>query len=183
VQLLPYEKNWTEIMSKDRKQKKPDIEEQLAAFTDQMLDENLTSSVEVTEENEELHELEETVSKLYKVLEDMPDEEIFAHMQAKIEARLQEQARIGKNATFRNWLKHLFTLPSTWHSQRSQQNLRLAISVAIIALIIIVVIPLLGSMGTTAPITATAQVKTTLPLIILSLVVIATIFWWTRRKP
>ena len=115
-----------------------DIDDQLADFTDQILNvESAKRDDDPFSPDPELRALEQTAQRLKNAFrDDGPSEKVIQRMHKKIAIQLQE--RVKTEPFWKRWM------PSRqgWHSQRSRQQLKLALSMTAVLMLFLISIPL-----------------------------------------
>jgi hypothetical protein len=103
---------------------KPDIEDQLATFTDLLLSEKTAKKDESPfAPDPELRALEETVFRLKNTFrEDGPSEAVIRRMQKNINREWQQQKIRASQPFWEKWLVIFQPTKQKWQSQRSRQR-------------------------------------------------------------
>lgn len=157
---------------------KNNIEDQLANFTDKLLDEkNAEMEGYSVSPDPDLQALQQTALRLKNALhEDSPSQAVIQRMHRNIVKQWQQQETKQNKPFWEKWL------PSRqkWHSQRSRQNLSVAISLAILVVLTVLAFPLLK--GTTLNQPAASGHNLSMGILVASGGLILFAIWFFRRK-
>ena len=127
-------------------------DDQLAEFTDQLLDSNAGENRNPFSPDPELRALERTAQRLKDTFhEDGPSAAVIQRMRQNIALQAQAQ-EVKASASF--WEKFLSVFKPSgqkWQSQRSRQRQSLTISLATLAVLILTSIPLLNKVSSSQP--------------------------------
>ncbi len=159
------------------------IEDQLADFTDQILDEESPKQGNPPFATDpELRALEQTVQRLKHAFdEDGPSEAAIRRMRKNIVMQWQAGER-KQNESFWEKITVVFNISRhKWRSQRSRQYQSLGFSLAAVAMVMLVSIFLLKGVGSEQP-AASGQTLSAGFLIAFSVLFLLTL-WFFRRKP
>jgi len=160
---------------------KPTVDEQLADFTDRILDQQSDQQGASLASDPELGELEQTALHLKNAFGDGdPSEVVIRRMRENIGVRWQQQEKATNESSWKKWLTALIPPQGNWQSQRSRQRWSIAISLVIIFALMLVGTPLLKDGGSNQP-AASGQILTPGVLAVVGGLVLITV-WLFRRK-
>ena len=161
---------------------KSTIEDQLADFTDRILAEEKVEQDEATfAPNPDLRALQQTSLRLKDAFgDDALDEEVIQRMQRNIIKQWRQQ-EVEKRVSVWQKLTGFFKgNDQKWQSQRSRQRLSMALSLATLAVLLLVAIPFLNNPGSGQP-GASGQNPSVFVLVAFGGLVLLTL-WLLRRK-
>ena len=155
-----------------------DIDNQLADFTDRILNKKNTNVDENPfSQDPELRALEQTALRLKNIIPDEgPNKAVIQRMHQKISMHAQQQER-KRNAPF--WMKW-FPARQGWGSQRSRQQLRFAISLVAVLILFLISIPLFIGANPDQP--AASGQTLDFGFLVISVGLFLFAVWFTRRK-
>jgi len=154
------------------------LEEHLADFTDNILDENTTQMDENPFASDpKLRALEQTALRLKNAFrEDGPSEEVIQRMRKNIALQWRQQEVKKKEPFWKKWLP----ARQQWQSHRSRQRVSMAVSLAILVVLMGLTIPLLIGTNLEQP-AASGQILSTGILVALAGLILLAV-WLYRNK-
>jgi hypothetical protein len=157
------------------------IENELAEFTDQILDESSTLDKIPLTPDPKLRALEQTVLQLKNTFkEDGPSEAVIQRMRQNIVMQWKQQE---SNVSLPFW-KKLYSLfkpdRQKWQSQRNRQRWNVAISLATVAVLMLIGIPLLNKVSSSQPAASGQNLNVSVVAAFGGLILLAV--WFLRRR-
>jgi len=154
------------------------IEEQLSDFTDNILDEK---TAEVDENpfasDPKLRALEQTALRLKNAFrEDGPSEEVIRRMRKNIRVQWQQQEAKKSEPFWKKWIP----ARQQWQSQRSRQRVSMAVSLAILVVLMVLTIPLLNGTNLEQPAASGQNLSTGILAALAGFILLAV--WLYRNK-
>ncbi len=130
-------------MTDNEKHRSPHIDNQLADFTDTLLSKDGEDKVELSTQDQEVRELQETVVRLHRAIgSDAPSKELARRIHTRLADEWKEAELNASAETFwQRWLKRLFPPRSTWQSSSRRQRRTALAAVATVILIAIILLP------------------------------------------
>ena len=169
------------MMNKSKKDN-DSVDEQLAAFTDQILEGNSEEDKISFPPDPEIRALQQTALHLKNAIpKDEPSEAAIYRMRQNIVMKWKQQ-NTKINEPF--WKRFFFARKSSeqkWQSQYSRQRQSQLISLAAIVFLLFVSIFLLGKVASFQPAVSGQNLNTSLFIAIGGLILLA--LWFYRRKP
>jgi hypothetical protein len=155
------------------------LDDQLAKFTDRALDGELTAQDEATLAPDlELRALEETVLRLRDAIpNDDPGEEVVSSMWGEIEKLSNWKAQKPLWQT----LKEIFLPRSNWRSRRTRQRWTFAVSITVIAVLLLVILPFMDEISSGLPGASGGQISYQLVFVILGILILLAVWLFRRR--
>lgn len=169
-------------MTKPRN-KNPNIQDQLANYTDALLAGKAVHQNEATfAPDSESRTLEETVLRLNTAFsDDDPDETTIQRMHKRIIEGWQQERQTISQSLWQRWAAGLQLSRGKWRSQHSRQRLSMALSLVALVLLMLIGIPFTDISGSNQPGASGQNVNVIVLVIFGSLVLVA--IWLNRRKP
>jgi hypothetical protein len=161
---------------------KLEFEDQLANFTDLILNEKTDKKDENPFASDpELCALEETVLRLKNALsEEGPSEAVIHRMQKNINREWRQQPFAAGKPFWKKWFAIFQPSRQKWQSQRSQQRLSMVTSLVILAALLLVSIPILNGTNFDQPAASGQNLNLGVLAILGGLILLAILFF--RRK-
>ena len=161
---------------------KLEIENQLANFTDRILNEKTDKKGEnPLAPDPELRVLEETVLRLKNTFsEDGPNEAVIRRMQKNINKQWQQQKVAASKPFLGKWFAIFQPSRQKWQSQRGRRRLSMVASLAILAALMLISIPILNGINFDQPAVTGQNLGAGLLVAFGGLVLSA--IWFFRRK-
>ena len=158
------------------------IEDQLADFTDYILAEERIERDEATFAlDPDLRALEETSLQLKDAFgDDTLDDEVIQRMQGNIIKQWHQQEGDTRVSVFQKLTGFFQGNGQQWRSQRSRQRLSMALSLATVALLLLVAIPFLNDSDSSQP-AASGQNIGVFVLVAFGVLILLAL-WLLRRK-
>jgi len=158
---------------------KLNLDDQLAEFTDRVLDGDTSAQDEATlAPDPELRALEETVLRLRDVIpNDDPGEEVVSRMWGEIE----KQSNVEGQKSFLQALKEIFAPRNNWRSRHARQRWTLAVSIVGITIMLLVIVPFMDAINSGLPGTGGGSNSYTLVFAILGILVLIALWLFRRR--
>ena len=164
-------------------QNKKTVEDQLADYTDRILTDKSVKQDEATfAPDPELRALEQTALHLQETFgsNDL-EEEVIQRIQRNVVKQWQQQREKAQQSIWQKWI-NVFKVPEQkWQSQRSRQRFSMALSFAILAVLLLVTVPLLSDPTPSQP-GASGQNPSALILVVFGALFLLAV-WIFRRKP
>ena len=159
------------------------IEDQLADFTDRILADKQVEQDEATlAPDPELRALEQTSLRLKHAFGNEPPEEAaIQRMQRNIIKQWKQEQAEASQSIWQKWFKYFKAPEQKWQSQSSRQRFSMAVSFAVIAVLLLVAIPLLNGPTSNQP-GASGQNCNSIALIVVGGLILLAV-WLFRRKP
>jgi len=158
------------------------IDDQLADFTDQILEENVEQDKSPFTPDPELRALEQTALHLKNAFyEDGPSEAVIQRMRQNILLQWKQQESKASEPSWKKFLSALKPPRQKWQSQRSRQRQSLAIYLATVAVLMLVSIPLLNKISSDQPAASGQNLNVSVVAAFGGLILLA--LWFFRRKP
>lgn len=158
------------------------IDDQLADFTDRILEESTEEDKNPFTSDPELRALEQTALHLKNAFrEDGPSEAVIQRMRQNIVLQWKGQESKASAPSWKKFLSALKLPGQKWQSQRSRQRWSLAISLATIAVLMLVSIPLLNKVSSDQPAASGQTLNASVVVAFVGLILLAA--WFFRRKP
>jgi hypothetical protein len=160
---------------------KPGIDDLLADFTDQILNEKVIREDETPFASDpELRALEQTALRLRNTFpNDGPSEEVIQRMRNNISAQWQQRSQEIK-PFWKKWQDLFQPSKREWQSQRTRQRLYMAVSIAVLAIFFIISIPFLNRASMDQP--AASEQNLIAGLLVASVGLVLLAIWLIRRK-
>lgn len=154
-------------------------DDQLAEFTDRVLDGETSAQDEATLAPEsELRTLEETVLRLKDAIpNDDPGEEVVARMWREIE----KQSSVRGKRSLLQALKEIFEPRNSWQSRHARQRWTLVVSIVGISILILVIVPFMDAINSGLPGTGGGSISNTLVFALLGLLILVALWLFRRR--
>jgi cation transport ATPase len=154
------------------------IEDELADFTDRILNDDFAKNDENSlSADPDLHALERTALRLKNAFhDDGPSKTVIQRMRQNIAMQQQQTEKAKSKPFWKNWIP----AKQKWHSQRSRRRFSMAISLALLAALMLVSIPFLNGNSTDQPATSVQNLNVSLVIVFSGLILLA--FWIDRRK-
>lgn len=157
------------------------IENKLADFTDQILEESTTPDKNPFTPDSELRALEQTVLRLKNTFkEDGPSELVIQRMRQNIVMQWKAQESTASKPIWKKLLSVFKPDRQFWLSQRSRQRLSMAISLGTIAVLMLVGIPLLNKINSNQPAASGQNLSVTVFVAFGAITLLAV--WFLRHK-
>ena len=159
------------------------IEEQLAEFTDHILNDDLHEQGEATHTPDpELRSIESTVRRLNAAFGNFePDETVLQEMRDNILERWRHQESKISNMIWNKWIKRINSSSQKWVPRQSRKRFGIATSLVTLVILLILAIPFMNSTGSGLP-GASGQSPSTYILIALGGLILL-IVWLYNRRP
>jgi hypothetical protein len=158
------------------------IEDQLADFTDKILEENKEEELNLTSLDPELRSLQQTILRLKSALpEDSPSEAVIQRMRQNVIQRWQQQEKKASEPFWNRFLPARKSPVQKWQSQESRRRQSLAISLAAGFFLLLVSIPLVNNVTSAQPAASGQNLNVTL-FIALGGGLFLLILWFFHRK-
>jgi hypothetical protein len=158
------------------------IEDQLADFTDQILEENANQDKNPFVPDPELRALEQTALRLKNAFrEDGPSEAVIERMRQNIVLQWKQQESKTSEPFWKRFLSACQPFGQKWQSQRNRQRWNLAVFLATAAFLMLVSIPLLNKVSSIQPAASGQNLNVTIFIAFGGLILLA--LWFFRRKP
>lgn len=158
------------------------IEDQLADFTDQILEENANQDKNPFTPDPELRALEQTTLRLKNAFHEAgPSEAVIQRMRQNILLQWKQQESKASDSFWKKFLSVRKPPGQRWQSQRSRQRWSTLKSVAVVAVLILVSIPLLNKINFDQPAASGQNLNAGVLAAAGALILLA--FWFFRRKP
>lgn len=159
------------------------IEDQLANYTDSILSANIFEQDEATfAPDPELRALQQTALQLKEAFgNDDPEEAVIQKIQRNVVNQWQHSNHKDKTTNWQTWIKKIRPTERKWQSQRSRQRFSIALSLATLAVLLLVAIPFLNVTDINQP-GASGQNLNVYVLIALGVLILLAV-WLFRRKP
>lgn len=159
------------------------IEDQLADYTDSILSASNFEQDEATfAPDPELRALQQTALHLKEAFgNDDPEEAVIQRIQRNVVNQWQQTDREEKTTNWQTWIEKIRPTERKWQSQRSRQRFSMALSLAALAVLLLVAIPLLNVTDINQP-GASGQNLNVYALIALGVLILLAV-WLFRRKP
>lgn len=169
-------------MTKPRNSK-PNLEDQLADYTDRILARKAVKQDEATfAPDPDLCALEQTALRLKTALgNDDPDEAAIQRMRSNIIGGWQRGESKVSDPFWQKWIKTLKPSEQKWQSQRSRQRLSMALSLAALIVLMLISIPFLSATGSSQPGASGQNLNAIVLIALFGLILLAVRFF--RRKP
>lgn len=161
---------------------KKTIEDQLADFTDRILADKHVEQDEATfAPDPDLRALEQTSLRLKIAFgNELPEEAVIQRMQRNIIKQWNQEQEEASQSIWQKWFKYFKAPEQKWQSQRSRQRFNMAVSFAVIAVLLLVAIPLLNDPTPNQP-GASGQNLNSIVLIVVGGLILL-VMWLFRRK-
>ena len=159
------------------------IEDWLADFTDRILaEENVKQDEATFAPDPDLRALEQTSLRLKDAFDDgSPNEEVIQRMHRNIIEQWHQQQEQTKQPIWQKLIGSFKAPEQKWRSQRSRQRFSMALSLATLAVLLLVAIPFLNDPGTIQPGTSGQNPNVFVLVAFGGLILLA--LWLFRRKP
>jgi len=158
------------------------IEDQLANFTDQILEENVEQDKNPFTPDPELRALEQTALRLKNAFhEDGPSEAVVHRMRQNIVLQWKQQEIKASESYWKRFLSAFKSSGQKWQSQRSRQRQSLYISLATLVVLMLISIPLLNKVSSDQPAASGQNLNVSVVAAFGGLILLA--LWFFRRKP
>jgi hypothetical protein len=158
------------------------IEDQLANFTDQILERTAEEDKNSFTRDPELLALQQTALRMKNAFhEDGPSEAVIQRMRQNIILQWKQQESKASEPFWKKYLSVRKPPGQKWQSQRSQQRWSTLKSVAIVAVLMLVSIPLLNKIDFDQPAASGQNLNTGVLAAAGALILLA--LWFFRRKP
>lgn len=156
------------------------IDDQLATFTDRLLEKDAIEEKDSSALDPELRALEQTVLRMKNAFDkDGPNEALIQRMHQNILLRWKQQESKASKSFWEKVLSPLRSRRPDWQSQRSSQQWRLAISLVAV-IVMMISIPLLKKVNSTQP--AASGLNLNVSAVVVAGVLILVAVWFFRRK-
>jgi len=157
---------------------KKTIDDQLADYTDNILNEKTTEVDENPNTSDpELHALRQTALRMKNAFrDDGPNEEVIQRMHKNIIMQWQQQENRQRKPFWKKWVP----AGQKWQSQRSRQRFFLATSLITLFVLLLVCIPFFGDIDSNQPATSGQHLNNVILIASAGLVFLA--IWLFRRK-
>lgn len=154
------------------------FDEQLANFTDSILEKNAAKEDEQPlSSDQELRALEQTALRLKNAYhEEGPSEEVIRRMHKNITRQWQQQKSQRRESFWKNWIP----TRQKWQSQRSRQQLLVAMSLVTFVVLMLVCIPYFNGIGPDQPAASGQNGGAGFMVAVLGVILFA--IWFFRRK-
>ena len=161
---------------------KHDIEDQLANFTDLILNEKPVKKEESPfAPDPELRALEETALRLKTTFgENGPSEAVIRRMQKNINREWRQQKNKASKPFWEKWFPILQPSKQKWQSRRSRQRQKLALSIAAMLALFFISISLLKETSLNQPAASGQDLNISIFIALGGLILLAV--WLVRRK-
>jgi len=158
------------------------LEDQLAEFTDRILNDKDTKQDEATfAPDPNLRALEQTAQHLKNAFgNNDPDEVAIQRMHGNIIRQWQQEKSKVSEPFWQKWVKALSPSEQKWQSQQSRQRFSIAVSLAVLIVLMLVSLPFMDTTGSTQP-AASGQNPNVLVFIVLGGLILLGL-WFFRRK-
>jgi len=169
-------------MTKPRNSKTT-IEDQLAEFTDRILDDRKVKQDEATfAPDPDLRSLEQTAQHLKNTFgNDGPDEIAIQRMRNNIIEGWKKEGNAVSESFWQKLLKVIIPSEQKWQSQQSRQRLSIAVSLAVLVVLMLISIPFLDTTGSVQPAASGQNLNALVIIAFGGLILLA--LWFFRRKP
>ncbi len=169
-------------MTKPRNSK-PNLEDQLADYTDRILSRKAVKQDEATfAPDPDLRALEQTALRLKTAFgNDGPDEAAIQRMRSNVIEGWQRGESKVSDPFWQKWIKAFKPSDQKWQSQRSRQRFSMALSIATLIVLMLISIPFLSTTGSSQP-GASGQTLNAVVLIALCGLILLAV-WLFHRKP
>lgn len=158
------------------------VDDQLADFTDQILEENLEHNKEPFTPDPELRALQQTALRLKNAFkEDGPSDATVKRMRQNIVTQWKQQEIKANESTWRKFLSALKLPTQKWQTQRSRRQWNVAVSLVAIAALAVISIPFLNKISSSQP--AASGQNLNFNVVAAFGVLILLVVWLFRRKP
>ena len=164
------------------KNDKNTVDDQLADFTDNILDGKIDNTVETPLAPDlELRALEQTALRLKNAFhEEGPSKDAIQRMRKNITMQWRQQKNRQSTSAWKNFWLALNPFKQKWYSQRSRRRLSMAISLLLLIALMLISIPILNGYGTDQPATSIQNLNVSLVIVFCGLILLA--IWISRRK-
>lgn len=166
-------------MNKSQKDSRT-VEDLLADFTDQIIEENLEQSKEPFTPDPELRALQQTALRLKNAFEDGPSDTAVKRMRQNIVMQWKQQEIKAGETAWKKLLSALKLPEQKWQTQRSRQRWSIAISLATIAVLALISLPLFDKVGSNQPAAGGLNLNFNVAIAFGGLILLA--IWFFRRK-
>lgn len=157
------------------------IDDQLATFTDRLLEKDAVEEKDLSALDPELRALEQTALRLKNAFpEEGPNEALIQRMRQNILLRWEQQEYKATTSFLKKFLSGLKPSAQKWQSQRRGQQWRLAISLATVIVMVISIL-LLNTVNSIQP--AASGLHMNVSAVVVFGVLILVAVWLLRRKP
>jgi len=158
------------------------IDDQLAAFTDNMLEGDAEENGNMSTSDPELRALQQTVRHLKNVLPDNgPSDEVIQRMRQNVIHQWKQQENKSRSSFWMKLLSLWHAPRQKWQSQRNRRRWDLAIYGTTAVLILLVISPFIDRIGSPQP-AASGQSPTFRLLVLLVGFVVLALFSFIRRR-
>lgn len=157
------------------------IEDQLANFTDQILEGTAEGGTDPFTPDPELRALQQTILRLKNALpKDGPGEAVIHRMRQNIVMKWEQQEIKTSEPYWKRFLSARKPSGQKWQSQHRRRRQSLAISLATMVLLLVVSIPLMDKAGSVQPAASGQNLNASLFIAFAVLILLAV--WLFRRK-
>jgi hypothetical protein len=124
------------------------IDDELAEFTDRILEKSTKEDESLLSTNLELHGLEKMAQHMKNAFpEDGPNEAVIQRMRQNIVSQWQKQENEARKVFWKRWVAALKPSMSKWESQRSRQRWELLAYLTVVFLLLLINLPFLDKIA------------------------------------